>query len=308
MGRFMIMLFAFLLLFKYPVESLYSVAVLRHSISERFAMAVLDIISDDDREWYEAQDWQEVETRSYDGLKLAGYFLENEDPTENTAIVFHGFSSNHVMSVPYARMFSENGWNVLLIDQRSHGKSEGEYITYGYYERHDVGSWVDYVVEERGDDCVIALHGTSMGSASVLQYLGEYSKLNKLPKNVKVAISDCGYTSADEIFTQIMEEIIHLPQFLYMPAVETMIEHYAEFKTDDVSSIDVVPYISIPVMFVHGDSDYFIPVEMGIRLYEAKNGDKKLYIAHGANHGLSFNSNPEEYERQAMEFVNEFVT
>ena len=128
--------------------------------------------------------YEQVSITSYDGLKLTARYYHRNDGAP-VKIEFHGYRSAATRDFSGANELDVlTGCNVLLVDQRSHGLSEGTTITFGIKERHDVVSWANYAVDRFGSDVKILLSGVSMGAATVLMA----SNL-ELPSNVKGIIA-----------------------------------------------------------------------------------------------------------------------
>ena len=126
-----------------------------------------------------AMPYERVSITSFDGLTLRGRYYEYQKgaPVE---LLFHGYKSNSERDLcgGVQRCFAL-GRNVLLVDHRASGESDGNVITFGINERKDCLKWIDFVIEKFGKDVKIMLGGISMGAATVLMAGGE-----KLPKNV----------------------------------------------------------------------------------------------------------------------------
>ena len=151
--------------------------------------------------------YKEVTVTSYDGLCLFGkcYFANKSAPW---LIMMHGYRSGAERDFCGGLKFGiEAGFNVLLVDQRAHGKSEGKCLTFGIKERRDCLSWVNYVVSKAGENCEIVLYGMSMGAATVLMAAGL-----DLPRNVVGIVADCGYSSPKAIIKKVIREM-HYPVF-----------------------------------------------------------------------------------------------
>ena len=125
-----------------------------------------DRITEADR-WLKEKDAKSVYITSADGLKLHGVWVPAENP-KGTVLLLHGYSSTKLLdfgaAMPY---YHESGFNLLIPDQRSHGKSEGRYITFGVRECGDVLRWVDFHNQNYGEQKII-LCGMSMGAATVM--------------------------------------------------------------------------------------------------------------------------------------------
>ena len=169
------------------------------------------------REWLAGQPQEEVYITSRDGLRLHGTFFCCEG-SGKAVVCFHGYTSeglNDYTSI--AKFYLSQGFSLMAVDERAHGKSEGTYIGFGCLDRNDARQWMEYMVERLGEDCELMLHGISMGAATVLMSTG----LN-LPKQVRAAVSDCAFTSAWEVFSQVLRSMYHMPAFPVMQIADRM--------------------------------------------------------------------------------------
>ena len=244
------------------------------------------------RQWAEeirAMDCEEFYIRSFDGLQLYGRYFEYEKgaPIE---IMFHGYrgSAERDLAGGVRRAFAV-GHSVILVDQRTSGKSEGRVISFGINESRDCLAWVQKTVEEFGPDVKIILTGISMGAATVLIAAGQ-----PLPPNVVGVLADCGYTSAKEIIQKTIRDM-KLPARPLYPLVRLGARLFGRFDPDEFSPIEAVKNIKVPTIFFHGDADDYVPAEMSQRNYNACATKKKIHFIQGAGHGLSYPVAPDEY-------------
>ena len=239
---------------------------------------------------------EEMEIRSRDGLILRGKYYEYEKgaPLE---IMFHGYrgSAERDLSGGVERCFAI-GRNALIIDQRAHGRSDGHVITFGIRERKDCLSWINYARERFGSEIKIIITGVSMGAATVMLAAGE-----ELPENVVCVLADCGYTSANEIIKKIIREM-HLPCEISYFFVKLGAKIFGGFDLEETSPIEAMKKCKIPVIFIHGDTDEFVPFEMSERLYEACSAEKQLVSIPGAGHGIAYPINKELYLKALSDF------
>ncbi|MNY04805.1 Alpha/beta hydrolase family protein [compost metagenome] len=203
----------------------------------------------------------------------------------------------------FARYYRDKlGYNVLMPDARGHGSSEGQYIGYGWHDRLDLLRWIDLAAKKTGDDPTIVLHGVSMGGATVTMASGE-----KLPPAVKALVSDCAFTSVEEVLTYHLDRMYHLPPFPLMPSVSLMTKLRAGYGFDEASAIAQVRKADRPMLFIHGASDSFVPVAMGHRLYAACPTEKDLLLVPNAEHGTSIALDPVGYERKVGAFLAKYA-
>ena len=249
-------------------------------------------------ELYKTLDKEDVWIKSNEGIDLHGEIVKNGD-CKKVIVCAHGFRSvpqhDFIAAMPY---FYGKGFSFLLIDHRAHGKSGGEYITYGVYERYDLQNWVNFAVEKFGSDAQILLHGISMGAATVLMASGL-----ELPKNVKAIIADCGFTSPHDIFVRVLDYSFHARPFPLLNIAGAMAKKKANFDFKGASTIDAMKKNTLPVLFVHGEDDDFVPIEMSERNYEACKAEKAFVRIKGAMHACSYLVEKETCEREMDAFL-----
>jgi len=252
------------------------------------------------REKYRLLEKEEVEITSHDNLRLRGVYLKAAGESGRTIISVHGYTSSWLWMLQFADIFLERGWNVLLVDQRSHGKSEGRYATYGYYEKYDLDRWVNWVIERNGPCQVIGIHGQSMGGSTVL----EYAAINR---HVKFIIAECPYSDMKELLKHQIRRKHHLPVYPLILFIDMMLAGRAGFRMRDVSPIRAVRESSIPIMFIHGKEDDFVPARMSEEMYRVKKGPRKLLLVDDAKHTDALASNRELYIKEVMSFIEDAI-
>ena len=241
----------------------------------------------------------DVEITSYDGLKLRGKYFEYEKgaPAE---ILFHGYrgSSYRDLCGGVYRCF-ELGRNALVVDQRAHGESEGHLITFGARESRDCIEWINFYVNNIDADAKIIITGISMGAATVMITAGK-----ALPKNVVGVLADCGYTSAKDIIKKVIRDI-KLPSRLIYPLVRLGAILYGGFDPSKVSPKEALKGASLPVIFLHGDTDLFVPCSMSEENFAVCASEKKeLVKIEGAGHGLAFPKDRDKYFQALRDFFD----
>lgn len=248
----------------------------------------------------EAEPFEPVEIKSSkDGVTLFGRLYKFSDsPIFN--IFFHGYKGTALRdgcgSFETAR---DNGMNLLLVDQRANGKSGGNTIAFGILERFDCRDWVNFVVDKFGNDVKIVLSGVSLGAATVLTASGL-----EMPKNVRMIVADCGFTSPKEIICKVAHEQGY-PEKLCYPLLRLAVKLRDGFDLDETSALEAVSKTDIPILIIHGDDDRYVPYEMGERLFEACASKKRFLRVPTAPHAASYIVDGEGYRKAVGEFVRE---
>ncbi len=230
------------------------------------------------------------------GVQLAARRFTQEKPI-GRIVLFHGYRS--IAEVDFAcamDLYYGMGYELVLVDQRAHGKSSGSWIGFGVLERYDCLAWLNYLNDAYGAIPTF-LSGISMGCATVLMALEL-----PIPSNVRGVIADCGFTSPREIIAHVMRRDFHLPPALLNPPLSLFSKLLAGYSFDDCSTINTVPKAKVPILFIHGKNDTFVPPEMTVRNYEVCPTEKKLILVDGAGHGTSFLQDRPRVEREIRNF------
>ncbi len=186
---------------------------------------------------------------------------------------------------------------LLTPDLRAHGNSEGKYIGMGWLDRNDILKWIDLILEEN-PQAKIVLHGVSMGAATAMMVSGE-----NLPKNVVAVVEDCGYTSVYEVFASELKLRFNLPSFPIINCTSFISRLRAGYNFKEASSLDQIKKSRIPILFIHGTADNFIPVEMCNRLYDSTTCKKEKLLIDQAGHTQSRFLQPVEYYDHVFNFI-----
>lgn len=254
-------------------------------------------------DWFKAQSPERVVITSHDGLRLVGHYLHHPG-TRGTVLLMHGFRSDAYYDFSCAfRTYYDLGFSVLSVYQRAHGESEGRYISYGVKERFDCRDWALYIADRFGPDHDIFLDGLSMGSSTVLMATGL-----ELPGSVRGVIADCGFTCPYDEFAHVLKTRFHLPVHPFIDIAEGFSHIFAGFGFRDYSTLTALESNTLPVLFVHGEDDSFVPLKFTIANYAACTAEKKLVTVPGAEHGLSFLIDTETCRRALEEFLNKYST
>lgn len=239
-----------------------------------------------------------VETVSHDGLKLAGRYYNNGSPGR-LVIFFHGYRSsavrdgNGIMSLCH-----DNGYDLLVVDQRAHGKSEGRTITFGIKEREDCRRWVEFAVDKFGEDIKIVIAGLSMGAATVLM------ASDSLQPQVKGIMADCGFSAPRDILQSTVRKM-HLPVRLVYSLLKTSAVIFGRFDPDSFSAKTALKNATVPVLLIHGEADRVVPCKMSRECGEICASECTVLSVPEAGHGMSYYYKRDEYTTLTCSFLEQ---
>lgn len=244
---------------------------------------------------------QTVEIESFDGTKLIGH-LYPADNAKRIIVAMHGWRSNwwRDFAVIYD-FWHDSGCTVLFAEQRGQGESEGDHMGFGMIERYDCIEWVKWLCENDQDKLPIYLAGVSMGATTVLMASGL-----ELPDNVHGIMADCGFTTASAVWKHVAEDNLHLSFDIRKRLVDVLCKKRINIGSDEYSTVDAMRENTVPVLFIHGTADSFVPVSMTYENYEACKAEKRLLIVEGAEHGLSYIVDKDAYQKAVLEFFKDF--
>lgn len=252
-------------------------------------------------DWFVASEAVETKLLNVEGKTLHAEVIRQPEESHLWAVAVHGYSSRPRSMARQAFGFWEMGYNCLFPYQRGHRKSEHNICSMGYYERYDVIAWINYIVS-LDPECQIVIIGESMGAATTMLVTGE-----ELPENVKCAIEDCGYTNCYEEYEAQIGDTMHLPQFPFLSAANTVSKLFFGWDFKDCSPIDAVARSKTPTLFIHGEADTFVPYSMLSRVYDACAAEKDILSVPDAEHAESCEVHPELYWPKVREFVAKYV-
>ena len=241
--------------------------------------------------------------RSERGESLHALYVRAARPTARTAVIVHGYTDNAVRMLPIGYLYSRQlGYNILLPDLHAHGESEGEAVQMGWLDRLDVQQWIDTANELFGDSTRMVVHGISMGAATTMMVSGE-----RLPAYVKCFVEDCGYTSVWDEFSGELKNQFGLPTFPLLDVTSWLCGLKYGWTFREASALEQVRKCTLPMLFIHGDKDDFVPTWMVHPLYEAKPAPKELWLVPGAAHTVSYKGNKVEYTRRVRDFTDKYI-
>lgn len=273
--------------------------------------------TEENKRWSQTITWlkenqkkiKNVKIKSIDDITLTGSMIKNDtiENNKNWIILAHGYQAEASDNITFGKCFYDMGFNILLINQRGYGTSEGEYTTLGYKERLDIKKWIEYIAKTYPDSN-IATWGISMGAASVLMACGE-----DLPKNFKLCIADCSFNSLYDLLTYLSNTMIGIP---YLIARYILFGTYIIGKfhgTDIALSVeDYLKKAKVPILFLHGKNDTFVPLNSSKPMYISSNTynekhSNEMEEFDFSGHCLSSVINYDRYWNKVKEFTRKHM-
>lgn len=237
-----------------------------------------------------------------DGTKLHALYIKAPADSANTALVIHGYTDNAIRMLMIGRIYSDMGYNVLLPDLRGHGQSEGEYVQMGWKDRLDILRWIDVCNQIYGETGNIAIHGISMGAATTMMTSGQ-----DLPGNVTCFVEDCGFTSVWDEYKYELKKRYGLPAFPILYATSLYSQMKVGWNFKEASALEQIKKHDLPMLFIHGGNDDYVPTQMVYELYEAKPGIKEIWVEEGVDHANMYWMHTDKYIQQTKDFVSKHI-
>ncbi len=248
---------------------------------------------------YDAVEREEVCIVSRDKLRLCASYIPSRGEGNKVAILFHGYRS--CAKQEFACILEElleNGFSVLAPDQRAHGRSEGEYITFGAFEKYDCLDWCEYARQRFGECVDIYLYGVSMGGATVL-----LASALDLPSNVRGIVADCPFTLPWQIIKRRLWTRYKIPVFPMIYFMNYWSRQLAGFDFRSDSATEAVAESRLPILLIHGKADTYVPIAMSEEILSSAGERCKILRIDGARHARAYLSDPQRYLYEFLEFT-----
>lgn len=251
--------------------------------------------------WLEKAERGKIQVRTSDGylLTAAEFPVEAGD---RWVLLLHGYTGWKEEMYQFACWYHQQGYSVIVPDLRCQGESEGDFIGMGWTDHYDCELWIAHILEQ-APEAQIVLHGQSMGAATALLMAGS----PEVSEHIRAVVSDSAYTSAYEMFGDKITEWFHLPAALFVDSACVMLRIRGGYDLRDASPLRAVAASGIPTLFIHGDEDRMIDVNMSYELFEAASCEKELFIVEGAGHAQAQDKAPDEYYGRISEFLGRYL-
>lgn len=255
-----------------------------------------------ERAWL-TERWRSVSHTAEDGTELLGWEVPARHDAAGLhayAVICHGYVGQPLDMAPFAHHFHDLGASILLPAARAHERNQGTgYIQMGWQDSADLVGWVRDIVA-RDPQAQIGLFGLSMGGAEVMMASGR-----DLPQNVRLIIEDCGYTSVWDEFSYLLKTMFKLPVAAPVLAfADPLIRRRAGFGLREASAVRQLRRARVPMLFIHGDQDDFVPFRMLDEVYVAcASHEKERFVVPGAGHAGALGADPGRYWATVDAFI-----
>ena len=252
-----------------------------------------------------------IETVSFlaaDGVTLSGWMATGD--SGKAVILLHGYTGDRTAMLPQAKMLFDEGFTVLLFDFRHRGESEGDFVSFGYYEKQDVLAAVN-LIEETGETMrasggtgieSIGLIGLSNGGATAILFAAEN------PGRIKALVIDSAFKSLDSAVSQSFTHFVGLPAFPFAPITVWFSELRTGLNRKDVIPEEAIANITdTPVLIIHGLEDETISYTDSEAIYSKANQPKDIWLVPGAEHGDASEIEEQEYQNRIVSFFTEHL-
>jgi alpha-beta hydrolase superfamily lysophospholipase len=242
---------------------------------------------------------EEFDVRAADGALLRGWKVRSAKPNGNWVLVFHGVADNRVGAAAQAGVLLVAGYDVVMMDQRAHGASEGPMATYGWLERNDTRAVMDRLEASEHPHHLFAL-GESMGAGIALQSAAVEPRIEAVVAEASFAsLREASYDYAG------LQRYPLLGMTLLAPGAWTMVYHgelAAGFPAGEVSPEKAVATRPFPVFLICDAADTVLPCRHTKRIYAAASGPKEMWVVPRAYHTAALGYEPAEFRRRVLEF------
>ena len=244
---------------------------------------------------------EELTLKTAEGISLYCWLIKASGRARGTVIYLHGVSECVIVGLPMAKQLHERGYNVFLYDSRRHGNSGGSYCTYGFYEKYDTTTVINYLMN-RPDVQVgkVGLFGASMGAAVAIQ-------VASIDPRIAAVVAESGFATLRTVFDDYQKRMIKLPWHYLRNLVIRRSEHLAHFKANTVSPLQAVKSIHVPIFIIHGTADDRIKCSYSEQVYRNANEPKELLLLPGAKHNDMAQIGGEEYAERIVAFFEQHL-
>ena len=250
---------------------------------------------------YKRTDFELINNR---GLKIMCSFWEPFDEEREKIILpcviyLHGNSSSRCEAYAEVKYLLPKNICLFSFDFCGCGKSEGDYISLGYYEKDDVKCIIEYLQKSKKVG-KIALWGRSMGAVTAIMYASEH------PEDISALVLDSGFYSLKKLIYELVKSKVNLPDFLIeqvLKKVKETIKEKAGFQLEHLETFLYAQNCKTPAFFCHGEDDNFVNQDHCKNLFNDYQGEKKIKIVKGKHN----TARPKDLKVEIVSFLEKYI-
>lgn len=263
---------------------------------------MLEQIARKDYKWYYLDmPHEKIEIRSKFRYKLFARIFKTEQESHKWIIISHGWTSKGLGQYKYVDLYRELGYNVLVVDHRYSGESGGRCISFSYFEKHDLISWIDEI-QKRDPKAEFGIYGESMGAATAIY-------VASMDKRIEFLISYCAYTSVIRLYKEVLLEKLSdksevIKKFVLTAFVPFKVLTYLLYgvKIASIDTCKAIREVKIPTLIMHSKADKLININNAYDLLAVKPDAEYIEFEESA-HALSYTKYPEKFKEGIQTFI-----
>jgi pimeloyl-ACP methyl ester carboxylesterase len=240
---------------------------------------------------------EEFEFSSFDGTLISGIRLVPKTANGHIILVCHGLAHDKYSGVRYVQYLLQEGYTLVLIDFRNHGRSEGKITTYGFYEKRDLLGVIHYL-RESGFNGRIGILGASMGASIALLTAGDCEEITAL-------VLDSPFSSLKRISTEWASQMTRCPEAVLQLSIRLAycwLYLAYRFWVPEIEPAAVAKRLRCPVFLIHGEADKKIASYHSRAIYENLPAEKDIWVVEDAGHLEAYLTHAQEYEQRVLAF------
>jgi fermentation-respiration switch protein FrsA (DUF1100 family) len=236
-------------------------------------------------------------------LTVAAWWIPHPHARGQCALLIHGYADAKVGAIAWAPTLHNLGFNILAIDLRAHGQSQGKYSTAGYLERHDVSQVIDQLLAiHPTETCHLVLFGISLGAAVA-------AAVAVMRNDIRAVVMESPYADFAHA-TQTHARHIQMPPRPMQSMSLKLAQLISAADFCQVRPVDLIPTVPCPLMIIAGQDDAFVEpqdaaeLQAAVRSRPAALGPTVCWSVPAAGHVLGLAVDPERYQQRLGEFLN----
>jgi len=249
-----------------------------------------------DMDYMSKLEYEELSIKSFDGLTLKANYYKNKD-SKKIAILIHGYKATPLNNFSTVGQYLlDMGYNLVMIYQRTHGKSDGKYITFSKKEGLDLLEWINYF-DKKSEVEDIMLYGLSMGSSTLMSISDKMTS-----KKIKLLVFEAGFIKMSKMIKDSLKRKNKLLLIFY-PFVKIHSVMFSHFRISGKDISKKLANCNYKALFIHGKEDRLINYKDTIHAFENKKDNKELLLIDGAGHNMCNLYNRSLIEEKIREYL-----